>query len=602
MAETPITPEDRQHWAFRPLERPQPPEVRAAAWVRNPIDRFVLARLEAEGLRPTPEADRVTLARRACFDLTGLPPAPDEVDRLCADTSPGAWRRYVERLLDRPQYGERWAQHWLDLARFAETDGFEHDKLRPEAWRYRDWVIQALNDDLPYDEFVRLQIAGDELRPGDRAAAVATGFALCGADMPDINLQDERRHMVLNELTGAVGAVLLGLQIGCAECHDHKYDPISQADFYRLRAIFAPGVDFKPHRFGRVLHESRRDPPMSHLMIRGDFRRPGPEVQPAFPRVANLWNDEPTPAVSGVESSGRRSSLARWLTRPDHPLTSRVIVNRLWQFHFGRGLVSTPSDFGVMGDTPSHPKLLDWLATELIRENWSLKRLHTLMLTSATYRQASRNPTPGSNHAQRQTVQTNWEQARRVDPENVLLWRMNRLRLEGEAIRDAMLAASDGLSQRRGGIGVMPPLPLELKATLLKNQWQVSQDTEDHRRRSVYLFVRRNLRYPLFEAFDRPDTNASCPRRSRSTTAPGADAAQLGVLAASGQRSRRLRAPAGGTDAGSARHVGLPPVARAFSRRGGIGLGRRVFVHTSGAAPASGTKRWRIASAGENAR
>jgi hypothetical protein len=483
-----------------------------------------------------PPADRVTLIRRVTFDLTGLPPAPEDVDAFLADLAPGAYERLVDRLLASPAYGERWAQHWLDLARFAESDGFEFDAVRAEAWRYRDWVIDALNRDLPYDEFVRLQLAGDELRPGKRDAAVATGFALCGPDMPDINLQAERRDMVLSELTGTVGAVFLGLQIGCARCHDHKYDPVSQADFYRLRAFFEPVTLFEEHEFGRVLHEPAGVPSPSYLLVRGDFRRAGPEVQPGYPRIVNP-SDEPV-EVSDVpaKTSGRRTALARWLTRPDHLLTTRVIVNRLWQHHFGRGLVATPSDFGRMGDESTHPELLDWLATELVRRGWSLKAMHKLMVTSAAYRRASRpgagvgsveraenslpHPAPRTPHPITHTPR--WQQLVEADPENRLLGRMNRRRLEGEAIRDAMLAASNRLSSRRGGRGVMPPLPQELVGTLLKGQWEVSPDEQDHRRRSIYLFVRRNLRYPLFEAFDRPDTNASCARRSQSTIAPQA--------------------------------------------------------------------------------
>jgi hypothetical protein len=335
--------------------------------------------------------------------------------------------------------------------------------------------------------------------------------------MPDINLVEERRHMVLNELTGTVGSALLGLQFGCAACHDHKYDPISQADFYRLRAFFDNVNLFKPQPAGRVLHESSAKAGASYLMVRGDFRRPGAPVEPAYPRIADLWgNSVPEPAPD-APTTGRRTALGRWLTRPDHPLTTRVIVNRLWQHHFVYGLVRTPSDFGRIGEEPTHPELLDWLATELPRRGWSLKQMHKLMVTSATYRQSSTAPQNRAASASERIAA-----GAALDPDNKLLWRMNRRRLEGEAIRDAMLAAAGRLSTRRGGPGVMPPLPAEIEATLLKGQWVTSPDEEDHRRRSIYLFVRRNLRYPLFEVFDRPDTNASCPRRSQSTIAPQA--------------------------------------------------------------------------------
>jgi hypothetical protein len=321
--------------------------------------------------------------------------------------------------------------------------------------------------------------------------------------------------MVLNELTSTVGSVFLGLQIGCAQCHNHKYDPISQADFYRLRAVFESAELFKPHTYGRVVYEPGGAAPESRLMVRGDFRRPGPLIEPAFPRIANPWNEPPVASEPSAKTSGRRSALARWITRPDHPLTTRVVANWLWQHHFGEGLSRMPSDFGVMGDEPIHLALLDWLAGEMSRQGWSLKRMHKLLVTSATYRQASR---PGSTEQELAA----WKRSREVDPGNRLWSRMNRRRLEGEAIRDAMLAASNRISPRTGGPGIMAPLPQELLSSLRKDHWKTTDDSEDHRRRSVYLFVRRNLRYPLFDAFDRPDTNASCPRRNQSTTAPQA--------------------------------------------------------------------------------
>jgi hypothetical protein len=453
------------------------------------------------------------------FDLTGLPPRPDEVAAFLADDSPLAYERVVDRLLASPAYGHRWAQHWLDLARFAETDGFEHDKVRPEAWRYRDWVIEALNRDLPLDEFVQLQIAGDEIRPDDPQAAIATGFLLAGPDMPDINLLEERRHMVLNEITATVGSALLGLQVGCAQCHDHKFDPISQADFYRLRAVFESAELFKTPVAGRVVQESQTVP-VSHLMVRGDFRRPGPIVQAAFPRIANLPGD----AISqpADKPAGRRTALARWLTSDRQPLTPRVLANWIWQHHFTQGLCRTPGDFGAMGDLPTHPELFDWLATELVGQGWSLKRMHSLLVLSDAYRRSSRPTSPDWSSKQARDAQERWQLAAGADPHNSWLWRMNRHRLEGETARDAMLAAADTLSRGWGGPGIMAPLPTELVATLLPGQWKASENQEEIHRRSVYLFVRRNLRYPLFEVLDRPDTNASCPRRNVSTTAPQA--------------------------------------------------------------------------------
>lgn len=520
--EEPITDYDRQHWAFQPLVRRDPPAVQNSAWVRSPVDGFILARLEAAGLTPIPAADRATLLRRVTFDLTGLPPKPEELVAFLADKSAEAYERVVDRLLASPAYGEHWAQHWLDLARYADTDGFEHDNARPLAYKYRDWVIEALNRDLPYDEFVRRQLAGDELYPDDEEATIATGFLLAGPDMPDLNLVEERRHNVLNEITSTVGAVYLGLTIGCAQCHDHKFDPVSQADFYRLRAVFESAELFKTPKLGRAVSESGTKAKPSYVMIRGDFRRPGSLIEPAFPRISNPRSDVVSPPEKDAATTGRRTALARWLTRPDHPQFTRVVANWIWQQHFGRGLCSTPGDFGLMSNDPTHPELLDWLASELPRQDWSLKRIHKLLVTSAVYRTASRSTSPWWSAAETESAAKTLKLLRKKDPDNKLLGRTSRRRLSGEEIRDSLLVTGEQLSLRRGGPGVMPPLAKELLSTIRGDHWKVSPDAEDHRRRSVYLFVRRNLRVPLLEAFDRPDTIASCPRRNRSTTAPQA--------------------------------------------------------------------------------
>jgi hypothetical protein len=508
-AESPIADEDREHWSFTPLVRPDVPD-NDSEWPRNEIDSFVLKKLTDANLLPAPEATRTVLLRRLCFDLTGLPPTPEQIDDFLNDDSADAYSLLVERLLESSAYGERWAQHWLDLARFAETDGFEHDKLRPDAWKYRDWVIKAFNDDMPYDEFVRLQLAGDEAGPENR---VATGFLTCGPDMPDINLQEERRHSFMNEMTSTVGSVFLGLQIGCAQCHDHKFDPISQLDFYRLRAFFDPAFRFTKNKVAS-LPDGNDSGSVSHLMIRGDFRRVGDTVKAAFPRIINASRAKPR-----HESNRKnlRTELATWLTRPDNPLSMRTIANRLWLHHFGEALCDSPSDFGVMGDTPEHDELLDWLATEFPQRRFSFKNMHRLIVTSATYRRVSRLPENASSE-----VEAAWQESLKSDRKNRLWSRMSRRRLEGEAIRDSMLLASGSLSGKRGGPGIRPPLPDELVHTLLKNQWPISKDPADYTRRSIYLFVRRNLRYPLFEAFDKPDTNFSCPRRNESTIAPQA--------------------------------------------------------------------------------
>lgn len=509
IVEAAITDVDREHWAFRPLATPPVPTVRQHEWVQTPVDAFILAKLETLGLTGGHRADRAALLRRLSFDLTGLPPSLEEQIAFENDDRPNAYACLVERFLASPSYGERWAQHWLDLARFADTDGFEHDKIRTDAWKYRDWVIAAFNRDLRYDDFIRQQLAGDELPDGD---AVATTFCLAGPDMPDVNDQTERRHFRLNELTSTVGSVILGLQLGCAECHDHKYDPISQADFYRLRAVFESAVPVlkRDQPYYRLANQPEVEP--ARLWIRGDFRRPGAIIAPGFPRIAveqELLSDR----LTADPSIGLRTRLADILVMDAKALTARVIVNRLWQHHFVRGLSATSSDFGVINADPTHPDLLDWLASDLIQHDWSLKHLHRRIVLSATYQQASRRSSKDD---------TEWGQRLERDPDNRSLSRSPRRRLDGESLRDALLNAAGVLNHDSGGPGVLPPLPAELVGTLLKGQWTTSPNAGAHTRRSVYLFARRNLRYPLLEVFDRPDANASCAVRGRSTTAPQA--------------------------------------------------------------------------------
>lgn len=507
--ERPITEEDRNHWAFQPIRAMAPPDVIDDSKIRNGIDRFVLSRLEADGLSLMPAADKRTLIRRLSFDLRGLPPTPTEVQAFLEDDSDSAYEDVIDQFLADPAYGERWAQHWLDVARFAESDGFEHDQVREDAWRYRDWVINSLNADMPYDEFVRMQLAGDELYPGDESKAIATGFLVAGPDMPDINLDEERAHTVLNEMTSSTGLAFMGLTLECAQCHAHKSDPVSIEDYYRLRAVFA-NMEFpeKNKQLSHVFLENDAEAPPSYVMKNGDFRSPGELVEPAFVRVVNPMGMRVQSSNAQSKTSRRRLALAEWLTHPEHPLTARVMVNRLWLHQFGSPLVGTPNDFGILGDRPTHPDLLDWLASELIAGNWSLKDMHRMLLQSATYRQISR------------PVDDSWKLAVEKDPGNRLYSRMNRKRLEGEAIRDAMLSVTGQLNPKMGGPGVPPPLPLEVAITLIKKQWEVSEDETEHRRRSIYLFTRRNLRFPMFDVFDRPDANASCGQRNVSTTAP----------------------------------------------------------------------------------
>lgn len=526
ISEVPIDDSDRDHWSFRSLRRPAVPQVRDVSWAANEIDCFVLEQLEESGLRPAPQASRALLLRRVKFDLIGLPPTRDELSAFVQDTSPLAYERLVDRLLASPGYGERWGQYWLDLARFSETDGFEHDKLRPEAWKYRQWVVESLNDDMPYDQFVRLQLAGDLLQPKDNSNgkangdakdhSIATMFCLAGPDMPDINEQDLRRHDKLNEITSTVGATLLGLQMACAQCHDHKYDPISQADFYRLRAIFESALpQFKRDKpIARLT--AQRDPQPSHLYLRGELSGRGPVVEPAPPRIACnadcQWK---------ADSVDPRLAFANWMFEPSNPLVARVIANRTWQHHFGRSLCGNPSDFGIVDTGPTHPELLDWLATELQRSDWSIKAMHRKILLSATYRQASYEEANAKVDRYEDAEQSGGAMLRciQVDPANRLYGRFPRKRLEGEIIRDAMLAVAGLSNLNYGGPSVMPPLPAELKQTLLVGQWQESVDVSEHFRRSIYVFARRNLRYPIFEVFDRPDAGATCPQRNNSTTA-----------------------------------------------------------------------------------
>jgi hypothetical protein len=645
VAEPTLTAAQRSFWAFQAPLRPALPSVKDEGWIHTPVDSFILAKLEQAGLVPAPPADRASLIRRVTFDLTGLPPQPEEVDAFLEDKRPDAYARLVERLLASPHYGERWAQHWLDVVRYAESNGYEADGDRPHAWRYRDYVIGAFNEDMPYDRFIVEQLAGDKLASGQDPRArsdllVAAGFNRCGPvhivggnTDPEVNRQE-----VLTEMTGTVGSALLGLTIGCARCHDHKFDPISQADYYRLQAFFAAArptdVDIstaqeraandkrvkelqnqlaplrkkvtdldEPYKtlltqlkkasleprylqalevapakrtpqqkqlaeqaqvlikvtWDEILEalspeerarralwraqihelEARLPPPpaqawtlqddlapiQTYILKRGDPKRKGPPVQPAVPRV--LIGGNQRPEASLVPSSvapnpsplAPRLHLAHWLTRPDHPLTARVLVNRLWQHHFGRGIVGTPNDFGSRGDRPTHPELLDWLACELVSHGWSIKHLHRLMVLSSAYQQASSvAPERGASGL---------PSAARIDPDNRWLWRMNRRRLEAEALRDTILGVSGRLNCKVGGLMVRVPLEPEVYDLIFTEGepdglWHETPDRREHTRRSIYLFAKRNLPLPLLEAFDRPDTLTSCPVRPVSTFAPQA--------------------------------------------------------------------------------
>jgi hypothetical protein len=549
---------DPPHWSFRPRSRPAVPQSAdpaGRARVRTSVDAFVLQRLRASGLRPAPEADRATLIRRLSFDLTGLPPTPAEVDAFVRDPAPDAYERLVGRLLASPHYGERWAQHWLDVVRFAESDGFEYDRYRPGMWRYRDYVIASFQQDKPYGRFISEQLAGDEIEPANPLMQVAVGFHRLGPVRRNAGNQDvaSSRNEELTEMTDAVGMAFLGLTVGCARCHDHKFDDFSQADYYRLQAFLAAthehnelladaptradwqarterltaeikrlkvAVNRADGEAKRRLQEQLRaaehnlPPPLPaictvrdvaekrtpiHVLKRGLPERKVKRVGPAFPSAL-------APATTGDLTRSPRAALARWLADPDHPLTVRVFVNRVWQAHFGRGLVETANDFGVNGARPSHPELLDHLANEFVRHGMRLKPLHRLIVLSSAYRQASRSPDAKVSRAK--------------DPDNRLLWQFPRRRLSAEELRDAMLAAAGRLNLKAGGESVMVPVAKDLTDQLYDpKQWKVTADEREHDRRSIYLIAKRNLRLPFGQAFDQPDLQTSCPRRETSTHA-----------------------------------------------------------------------------------
>jgi hypothetical protein len=502
------------HWSFQPVKRPAVPSIRNRP-IRNPIDAFILARLQKAALKPSPEADRVTLLRRLALDLTGLPPALEEIDAFVKDRRPDAYQRQVDRLLASPHYGERWGRHWLDQARYADSNGYSIDSPRT-IWPYRDWVIAALNRDLPFDSFTTLQLAGDLLPGATTEQKVATGFHRNTQINEEGGIDPEQfRVEAVFDRVNTTGAVWMGLTVGCCQCHNHKYDPITQRDYYQLFAFFnsqdEPTLRLgipdptAPARKGRkpirrelttlVLRE-RATPRATHILRGGDFTRPGARVGPGTPAILPPLGK---PSATGIPN---RLDLARWLVRPDHPLTVRVIVNRVWGHYFGLGLVETENDFGTRGTPPSHPELLDWLASELVQQRWSLKALHRLIVTSATYRQSSQ-ASPGRTA---------------IDPRNRLLARQARLRLEAEVVRDVALAASGLIERRVGGPSVFPPQPQGVSQfTQVKRAWQPSDDSERYRR-GMYTHFWRSAPHPALVTFDSPDAGTTCTRRNCSNT------------------------------------------------------------------------------------
>ena len=645
-----IPPEARNYWAFKlPVQTP-PPNV--STNLTNPIDRFLEKTRQEKGLRAAPRADRLTLLRRAYLDLIGLPPTPSETAQFIADNAPGAWERLIDRLLASPHYGERWGRHWLDVARYADSDGFEHDYDRPNAWMYRDYVVRSFNEDKPYNLFIKEQIAGDELERKSDDTMIATGFLRAG---PRVHFREkdtpERRFDYLDDVLATIGRGVLGLTVQCARCHNHKFDPIPQKDYYALEAAIFGYVEttyplvpkeeadayakkvaeidaqIKPlreqiakieepyreklkaealkkfpenvqravaksasertpgeallatqilegalnvggreveramtpaeaaqrkslndriaalqsqkpkpipvadivtdgdYRFtplgdgddvigcvkcriqegqGSFLHQGpgRYEVPPSYFLVRGDPNSKGSLMKPGFVTVATYGTPPAEIPPADGHTSGRRRALAEWLASRENPLTPRVIVNRIWHHHFGRGIVQTLDNFGKMGDPPTHPELLDWLAVEFMNRGWSIKQIHKLIMTSAAYQMASA-----------------YDDSKNIekDPQNQFLWRFRTQRLDAEIVRDGVLAASGALNLVVGGKPVRPPLPDALVKSTIYNVWQNQEDGPEVWRRSLYVYRKRGMAFPMFEVFDMPDPNFSAGRRSVST-------------------------------------------------------------------------------------
>jgi hypothetical protein len=585
-----ITGADRQFWSFQPLKPVPLPSIRnPQSEIRNPIDHFIVAKLQERGLEPSPEADRVTLIRRLSFDLVGLPPSPEEVAAFVADPSPLAYEALVDRLLASPRYGERWGRHWLDVAGYADSEGAQNeDRVRPSMWRYRDYVVRAFNADKPYDRFLHEQIAGDELADYEHAPVitgeiydnlVATGFLRTAPDRTFANITNfvpDRLEVIADEVQ-ILSSSVLGLTMHCARCHSHKFDPLPQRDYYRLTAALKDALDEhdwlgpevrqlsfvttverqaweagnreidsriaplkqqlestsdeaakkklqeeiaaverlrQPEPKIRALW-SRGDPSPTYLLKRGNYLTPGDEVGPGVPAILT---DGKTPfAVQppwpGAKTTGRRMAFAKWLTQPENPLTARVLVNRVWKHHFGTGIVATPGNFGKTGAPPTHPELLDWLADEFVKSGWSLKSLHRLIVTSATYRQAS-NSEHGTRSTEPSVPSSALPAPRSIDPDNRLLWRQNMRRIEAEVLRDSLLSVAGRLDESQFG----PPVDVDVGGDGLVT----AQSTGRGGRRSIYVLHRRTKLPTILENFDSPQMGPNCLERGESIVAPQA--------------------------------------------------------------------------------
>ncbi len=547
----PVPKTPAEHWSFQPVQSPPLPAVSDPAWAENPIDRFVFASLEERQWKPSPPARPGALLRRVHLDLTGLPPTPAEQRQFMGPPPQQTLAAVIDDLLARPSYGERWARHWLDVVRYADSNGYERDAEKPFVWRYRDYVIQSLNADKPFDRFIVEQLAGDELPDATAETMVGTTYLRLGHwdDEPADPKTD--RFDQLDDIVSTTAQAFLGLTLGCARCHDHKFEPLSARDYYSMVAVFNPLE--RPRNFRSELplpigtpaqlaalasHERRlaelskgafqeeietlkqitpelpqayllREspfPPETHLLKRGSPASPGEIVPPAVPAI--LVKEQPPFPPPAERTSQRRLGLARWLSSVENPLTARVIVNRIWQQHFGHGLVRSANDFGLMGEPPTHPELLDWLAHWFMHEaHWSLKKLHRLILTSRAWQMSTAS---------------NPEYAA-ADPEDRLLWRKPYRRLEVEPIRDSMLAASGRINPTMFGPAMKPPIPAAaIEAnTDREKSWQASPESEASRR-TIYAFIKRGLVVPMFETLDLGDTVSSCPKRQVTTVAPQA--------------------------------------------------------------------------------
>ncbi len=625
-----VRPKGFDHWAFEVARRPELPQVQDETWVRTPIDRFIKSRLEDKGIQPVGPAAKRTLLRRAYLTLIGLPPTPREVQAFLDDDSPGAYEKAVDDLLSRPQYGERWARHWLDVVRYAESNGYERDGAKPHAWRYRDYVINSLNKDKPFDRFLTEQLAGDEIEGSNAESQIGATFLRLGSwdDEPVDPRVD--RYDQLDDVLGVTATTFLGLSIRCARCHDHKFEPLSQEDYYRMLAVFEPlqrpqdnrtdldrlvgseeelaayrtAIERAKQEVGRrkgeiaklrkavmkralesgnnavpsvnlfdhsetlsamqkqperrndrekelvaafekkldtavnqfatleeagrietlrreietielarppepprayVWYEDTAIPPVTRVLARGDTTQPTTVVDAEAPTVVGGTSLDPQERP--LYSTGRRLALARWMTSPENPLVARVMVNRIWQWYFGEGLVASENDFGVAGARPTHPRLLDYLATEFIDSGWSLKHIHRLIANSAAFQLSS-----------------TWDDASgRVDAENRLLWRWRPRRMEAETVRDSMLAVSGRLNPKMGGPSIFPKLPQAVLdgQSVPGKGWETSNE-EEASRRSIYIFIKRSLAVPELDLLDTPDSSSSCEQRRVSTTGPQA--------------------------------------------------------------------------------